>query len=288
MKAVIVTGRFDDLRSSHVRFLEEASKLGAVHVLLWSDEVTAAVTGKLPDFPLAERHYLVQAIRYVHSVGQIVAPSYDPDTLPASISLSPAIWAVTEAEDTPQKRAFCGAHGLVYHVFVTDDLAGFPIPAEETPYAISHTPSAVGSRPSAVVHRPSVIATGCYDWLHSGHVRFFEEVSELGDLYVAVGNDANVRHLKGAGHPLQTQDERRYMVGAIRYVTQALITSGYGWMDAEPEIKRLKPDIYAVNEDGDVPEKRAFCAEHRLEYVVLKRTPKEGLARRSSTDLRGF
>ena len=52
---------------------------------------------------------------------------------------------------------------------------------------------------------------------------------------MAVGNDANVRHLKGEGHPLQTQDERRYMVGAIRYVTQALVASGHGWMDAEPE-----------------------------------------------------
>ena len=60
-----VTGSFDDLRSQHVRFLEEAGKLGAVHVLLWSDEMVAALTGKLPKFPLAERHYLLQAIRYV-------------------------------------------------------------------------------------------------------------------------------------------------------------------------------------------------------------------------------
>ena len=59
-------------------------------------------------------------------------------------------------------------------------------------------------------------------------------------------------------------------------------------MDAEPEIALVKPDIYAVNQDGDKPEKRAFCAEHNLEYVVLERLPKEGLTRRSSTDLRGF
>ena len=77
-------------------------------------------------------------------------------------------------------------------------------------------------------------------------------------------------------------------VRAIRYVTQALISSGTGWMDAEPEIARIKPDVYAVNEDGDVPRKREFCAEHGLRYVVFKRTPKAGLPRRSSTDLRGF
>jgi cytidyltransferase-like protein len=154
---------------------------------------------------------------------------------------------------------------------MAEAMRGFPMPSANAPSA-----------------RKKVIVTGCYDWLHSGHVRFFEEVSELGDLLVAVGNDANVRHLKGAGHPLQSQEERRYMVGAIRYVTQALVTSGHGWMDAEPEIARLKPDMYAVNEDGDVPEKRAFCDEHGLTYVVLKRTPKAGLSRRSSTDLRGF
>ena len=133
-----------------------------------------------------------------------------------------------------------------------------------------------------------VIVTGCYDWLHSGHVRFFEETSTLGDLYVAVGNDKNVAHLKGEHHPMFGQDERRYMVGSIRHVTQALITSGMGWMDAAPDIDRLKPDIYAVNEDGDKPEKRQFCAEHGLEYVVLERAPKKGLPRRESTALRGF
>jgi cytidyltransferase-like protein len=285
MKTVAVLGAFDNLRSQSVRFLEEAGKLGTVHVWLWSDEVVATVTGRPPKFPLSERHYLLDAIRYATSVKQIGTFPYDPDALPAVNGLYTDIWAVTEADDTPQKRAFCAAHDLIYRVFTAKDLAGFPPPTDRTQdgvrttqYAISHTPPA----------RKKVIVTGCYDWLHSGHVRFFEEVSELGDLYVAVGNDANVRHLKGAGHPLQTQDERRYMVGAIRYVTQALITSGHGWMDAEPEIASLKPDIYAVNEDGDVPEKRAFCQAHGLEYAVLKRTPKAGLSKRSSTDLRGF
>jgi len=97
-----------------------------------------------------------------------------------------------------------------------------------------------------------------------------------------------VAFLKGEHHPMFKQDERRYMVQSIRYVTQTLISTGMGWMDAAPEIDRLKPDIYAVNEDGDKPEKQAFCKEHGLEYAVLKRAPAEGLPRRQSTDLRGF
>ena len=72
------------------------------------------------------------------------------------------------------------------------------------------------------------MVTGCYDYVHSGHVRFFEEVSAYGDLYVILGHDANLRLLKGAGHPLFPQEERRYVVGAIRYVAQALIAVGDG------------------------------------------------------------
>ena len=144
-----------------------------------------------------------------------------------------------------------------------EDLRGFP--------ELRRTPTA----PSA---RKKVLVTGCYDWVHSGHVRFFEEVSAYGDLYVIVGHDANIRLLKGPGHPLFPQAERRYVVGAIRHVTQALIATGDGWVDAEPEIRRLKPDIYAVNEDGDRGGKREYCAKLGIEYLVLKRTPAPGSA----------
>jgi len=94
--------------------------------------------------------------------------------------------------------------------------------------------------------------------------------------------------LKGEGHPLLPEEERRYLAGSIRYVTQALISSGDGWLDADPEIRRLKPDIYVVNEDGDRGGKREYCEKLGIGYLVLKRTPAPGLPKRSSTDLRGF
>ena len=59
-------------------------------------------------------------------------------------------------------------------------------------------------------------------------------------------------------------------------------------MDAAPEIAAIRPDMYVVNEDGDQPEKRAFCREHGIEYEVLQRAPKPGLPKRQSTILRGF
>jgi len=255
MKQIIISGSFDDLRSRHIRLLEEASKLGELHVLLWSD----ALAGK-PKFSHVERHYLVDAIRYVRGVRIVNAPF---DVGP----LKPDLW-ITDGSPTTASPG----NGAACRVLTDDDLAGFP------------TPAPAQTAPG----RKKVIVTGCYDWFHSGHVRFCEEVSQLGDLYVCIGNDANVALLKGPGHPLFKEAERRYVVGSVRYVKECLVTTGMGWMDAEPEVYKLKPDIYAVNEDGDKPEKREFCKKHNLEYAVLKRTPKEGLTKRSSTDLRGF
>jgi cytidyltransferase-like protein len=274
MKKIAVTGGFDDLRSPAVRFLEEADRLGEVTVLLWSDETLRVRTGKPPKFPQAERAYLVQAMRYVDDVVIVEEPLRQVHSLPQEPGFQPDLWVVDQADDDTRKKAYCQAHGLEYRVIGADQLKGFPAVAYQA-----------GSETSP---RRKVIVTGCYDWFHSGHVRFFEEVSGLGDLYVVVGSDPNVRLLKGEGHPFFPQDERRYMVQSVRYVYQALISSGQGWMDAESEIALVRPDMYAVNEDGDKPEKRRFCLEHGIEYVVLKRTPKEGLPRRQSTDLRGF
>jgi cytidyltransferase-like protein len=281
-RIVVVTGGFDNMRSHQIRFLEEAARLGdAVHVLLWSDATFADATGKPPKFGQVERQYLVGAVRYVDAVTLVHGPA-DRGTLAALDGLQPAVWAVDQVrgEDSPDKAAYCAARSMDYRVVTAEDMAGFP----EVGYQRPAQAAATGSAPA----RKKVIVTGCYDWFHSGHVRFFEEVSELGDLYVVAGNDANVRLLKGAGHPLFHQDERRYVVGSVRYVKEALISSGRGWMDAEPEIALIKPDIYAVNDDGDKPEKWQFCREHGLEYVVLKRKPKEGLPQRQSTALRGF
>ena len=273
MEKAVVTGSFDDLRSSDVRLLEEAAKRGELHVYLWSDELVRSLGGSSPKFPLEERMYFLQAIRYVKQV-HLLNQLADRDTLPTLEEQYSVTWVVNEASDNQLKRLFCASNGMKYQVVKQATLKEF-----------SMKPEIVISNQSA--HK-RVVVTGCYDWFHSGHVRFFEEVSELGDLYVVAGSDQNVQFLKGDGHPMFPQEERRYVVQSIRFVKQALISSGSGWMDAEPEIAQIKPDIYAVNEDGDKPEKRSFCDAHGIQYVVLKRKPKEGLPKRQSVDLRGF
>jgi len=283
-RQVIVAGAFDDLRAKQIRFLEEAARLGEVTALLWADALVQQEQGTSPKFPQAERAYFLQAIRFVHQVVlvenaecRMQNAEIEADLISVAVEkagVKPDLLAVSEAQDSAVTRADRRAQGIDYRVLREEDLRGLP----------EHAPE----QPGSAGGRRKVLVTGCYDWVHSGHVRFFEEVSTYGDLYVVVGHDANIRLLKGPGHPFFPQAERRYVVGAIRHVTQALIATGDGWVDAEPEIQRLKPDIYAVNEDGDRGGKREYCAKLGLEYLVLKRTPAPGLPPRTSTDLRGF
>ena len=131
-----------------------------------------------------------------------------------------------------------------------------------------------------------VFVSGCYDLLHSGHVEFFRQAAEYGDLYVGIGSDETILHYKGHRTLWNEQDRRLFMVKAIRYVKDAYINAGSGIMDFVPTVDFLKPDILVVNEDGASEEKRKFCEERGMEYVVLKRDPHEGLEAHSSTALK--
>ena len=130
-----------------------------------------------------------------------------------------------------------------------------------------------------------VFVSGCYDLLHSGHVAFFQEAASYGDLVVALGSDKTVYGLKGR-LPVNNENERLYMVKSLACVKEAFISAGSGVMDFKHEIRKMRPNFLIVNEDGNIPEKRALCAELGIKYVVLKRTPYRGLQARSSTDLR--
>lgn len=130
-----------------------------------------------------------------------------------------------------------------------------------------------------------VFVSGCYDLLHSGHVEFFRQAAAYGDLYVGIGSDETILHYKNH-KTLYPERERLFMVKAIRYVKDAFINAGDGVMDFLPTVEALKPDIFVVNADGSNEQKRQFCEERGIEYVVLERTPAEGLSARSSTDIK--
>lgn len=130
-----------------------------------------------------------------------------------------------------------------------------------------------------------VFVSGCFDVLHSGHIRFFEEASQYGDLYVSIGSDKTVEELKHR-KPLYNEEERLYMVSAIRFVHQAFIAKGSGKLDFLQELKEIKPDVFFVNNDGDSPEKQAAIENLGIRYIVSNRIPKDLFPVRSTTSIR--
>ena len=133
--------------------------------------------------------------------------------------------------------------------------------------------------------KKKVFVSGCFDMLHSGHIAFFKEASKYGDLYVGIGSDATISELKGR-ETINSEEERIYMINAIRYVKNAFVNSGSGMLDFEKELKDLKPDCFVVNEDGFSPAKKDLCDSLGIELKELTRIPETGLPTRSTTAIR--
>lgn len=127
-----------------------------------------------------------------------------------------------------------------------------------------------------------VLVSGCFDLLHPGHVAFLTDAARFGEVHVAVGADENVERLKGTP-PLFSQNERVYMLRSLGCVADAFVAGGAGMLDFVPDLERLQPDVFVVNEDGHSAEKEEVCREAGVEYRVLTRTPPGDLQARSSS-----
>ena len=130
-----------------------------------------------------------------------------------------------------------------------------------------------------------VFVSGCYDLLHSGHVEFFQQASQFGELYVGIGSDATYLEYKHR-KPMFPQEERLFMVKNIKAVKDAYINQGSGVIDFLPTLDLVKPDVFVVNAEGGSAEKRKLCEERGIEYIELQRTPHDGLQARSSSSLK--
>ena len=130
-----------------------------------------------------------------------------------------------------------------------------------------------------------VFVSGCFDMLHSGHVAFFKEAAQYGDLHVGIGSDDTIVDLKGR-ETINSEHERLYMVKSIKYVHDAWINKGKGILDFKEDLEQLKADKYVVNEDGHSPAKEDLCNKLGVDYIVLERTPEAGLPTRSTTQIR--
>ena len=108
---------------------------------------------------------------------------------------------------------------------------------------------------------PIVLANGCFDLLHVGHVRYLRGAKALGGkLIVALNSDASVRQLKGEGRPLMPVDERAEIVAALTDVDAVVV---FDEPDVRGLIRELHPDVQAKGTDytrDTVPERDEVLA----------------------------
>lgn len=102
-----------------------------------------------------------------------------------------------------------------------------------------------------------VLATGGFDLLHPGHLRFLEKARELGDvLIVGINGDDNIRKTKGENRPLQNQRDRAYLVAGFSCVSAVHIITGNLF-------HIVRPDIFVMSTSSNQkPEDRK--AHHEL------------------------
>lgn len=95
-----------------------------------------------------------------------------------------------------------------------------------------------------------VLAGGCFDILHIGHITFLEKAKEKGDfLFILLENDNNVAKLKGRGRPINSQGDRAKILSSLIYVDYVILLNEMEKnQDYDQLIFRLKPNVIALTE----------------------------------------
>lgn len=113
-----------------------------------------------------------------------------------------------------------------------------------------------------------VLASGTFDLLHYGHVKYLEEAKKIGgknaELIVIVARDSTVKKRKGR-KPVMPEDQRRSLVEALKVVDEAIL--GYEDFDMIKVVEKTNPDIIAVGHD-----------QSDIEREVRKALVKKGIA----------
>jgi rfaE bifunctional protein nucleotidyltransferase chain/domain len=102
-----------------------------------------------------------------------------------------------------------------------------------------------------------VFTNGCFDLLHPGHTRYLYQARQMGDyLVVAVNTDRSVKIIKGAGRPIQSQDERTELLAALSFVDAVVLFDEDNPLNV---IRNLVPDVLVKG--GDWTEDKIIGAD---------------------------
>ena len=123
-----------------------------------------------------------------------------------------------------------------------------------------------------------VLASGVFDLLHYGHIRFLEEAKKLGKpnawLVVIVASDDTVTRMKGKP-PVIPGNQRRAVVESLKMVDEAIL--GYRDMNLDKVMKTIKPDIVAVGHDqSDIEEEVKRLVAEKGYNIRVKRIGRFG------------
>ncbi|MGD6851658.1 MAG: adenylyltransferase/cytidyltransferase family protein [Candidatus Bathyarchaeia archaeon] len=118
-----------------------------------------------------------------------------------------------------------------------------------------------------------VLASGVFDLLHLGHVRFLEEAKKAGGnkakLIVVIAKDSTVEKMKGK-KPIMSEDQRQALVQSLRVVDEAVV--GFEGLEIGEVIEKIKPDIIALGYDQAEMQQEVseYLAEHKLHITIVR------------------
>jgi FAD synthetase len=118
-----------------------------------------------------------------------------------------------------------------------------------------------------------VLASGVFDLLHLGHVRFLEDAKKAGGpdakLIVIIAKDSTAEKLKSR-KPIMSEDQRRALVESLRVVDEAVL--GYEGLDIGEVIEKIKPDVIALGYDQAEMEQevKEYLSKHNLSVSIVR------------------
>jgi len=122
-------------------------------------------------------------------------------------------------------------------------------------------------------NRKVVLASGVFDLLHLGHVKFLEDAKRTGgesaELIVVIARDSTVEKMKGR-KPIMPEDQRRALVESLKVVDIAVL--GFEDLDIGEVVAKIKPDIIALGYDQEkmIQDVKSYVKLHNLPVSIVK------------------